>query len=191
MSRGHLNLKEQYQKEVIPAMKKQFGLDNDLAVPRIIKVAVNTGVGRLMTTTSQGKSRDELLTEIKKDFSIITGQWPVERKAKKSVAAFKTRQGMTIGLSATLRGQRMYDFLERLIKIVLPRVRDFRGLSPEAFDERGNLNVGIKEMMVFPEVPPTSSKHLFGLEITIVTATKKKEQSVEMFKLLGFPFKKQ
>jgi len=190
MSGAALKLVQKYKKEVIPEMKKIFHLKNDLAVPKIVKVVVNTGLGRIMMAASQGKVRDELLNDLKKDFSLITGQWPKEGKAKKSISAFKTREGMTIGLSTTLRGKRMNDFLERLIKIVLPRVRDFRGIDQQAFDEKGNLNIGIKEMVVFSEVPAQSSKHLFGLEITAVTSAKTKEQAVELFKLSGFPIKK-
>jgi len=190
MSGANLRLDQKYKKEVVPEMKKIFHLKNNLAVPKIVKVVVNAGIGRIMTTAEQGKARDELLNDLKRDFSLITGQWPKENKAKKSISGFKIRQGMTIGLSATLRGQRMNDFLERLIKIVLPRVRDFRGIDRRAFDEKGNLNIGIKEMLVFPEVPAQSSKHPFGLEISVVTSAKTKEQAVELFKLLGFPLKK-
>jgi large subunit ribosomal protein L5 len=190
MSRSNLGLKQKYQDEAIPELKKKFGLKNSLAVPRIVKVVVNSGIGRTMVATSQGKARDELLEEIKKDVSLITGQWPIERIARESIASFKVREGMPIGLSVTLRGQRMYDFLDRLVKIVLPRVRDFRGLSMNGFDQGGNLNLGVKEVMVFPELPVTSAKHNFGLQITIVVSSKNKEQSVELFKLLGFPLQK-
>lgn len=190
MSGTNLKLNQKYKKEVIPHMQKSFNLKNPMAVPKIIKTVVNTGIGRMMIAASQGKVRDELLQELKKDFGLITGQLPKETKAKKSIAAFKVREGMTIGLSATLRGQRMNDFLEKLIAIVLPRVRDFHGITTNAFDADGNLNLGIKEMVVFPEIPATSSKHSFGLQITVVTNAKTKEQAVELFKLLGFPLKK-
>lgn len=190
MSRSNLGLKQKYQEEAVPELKKMFDVKNNLAVPRIVKVVVNSGIGRVMVMASQGKVRDELLEEIKKDISLITGQWPSERVAQKSIASFKVREGMPIGLSVTLRGQRMYDFLDRLIRTALPRVRDFRGLPMSGFDQKGNLNIGLKEVVVFPELPVTSSKHSFGLQITIVVSSKSKEQSVELFKLLGFPLQK-
>lgn len=186
----HLRLNQKYNKEVVPQMQKAFNLKHALAVPKIIKAVINTGIGRTMTTVAQGKNRDELLQELKKDLSLITGQWPKESQAKQSIASFKTRKGMIIGLSVTLRGKRMYDFLEKVVKMVLPRVRDFHGISLSAFDAAGNLNLGIKEMMVFPELPATSGKHAFGLQITVVTNAKNKEQAVELLKLLGFPLKK-
>lgn len=190
MSGTNLKLNQKYKKEVIPQMQKSFNLKNAMAVPKIVKTVINTGIGRMMIIASQGKVRDELLQELKKDFSLIAGQLPKETKAKKSIAAFKIREGMTIGLSATLRGQRMNDFLEKLIKTVLPRVRDFHGIPMNAFDADGNLNLGIKEMVVFSEIPATSSKHTFGLQITMITNAKTKEQAVELFKLLGFPLSK-
>jgi len=190
MSGTALRLQQKHKKEAVPQMQKTFNLKNALAVPKIVKAVVNTGIGRMMVATAQGKNRDELLQELKKDFSLIVGQWPKETVAKKSISAFKIREGMTVGLAAVLRGQRMYDFLERIIKIVLPRVRDFHGIGPNAFDAKGNLNLGIKEMMVFPEVPAASSRHSFGLQISVITNAKNKEQAVELFKLLGFPIKK-
>ncbi len=190
MSGTNIKLNQKYKKEVIPKMQKDFKLKNEMAVPKIIKTVINVGIGRMLIAASQGKVRDELLQELKKDFSLIAGQLPKETKAKKSIAAFKIREGMTIGLSATLRGQRMKDFLEKLIAIVLPRVRDFHGIPMNAFDAKGNLNLGIKEMVVFPEIPAASSKHAFGLQVTVVTDAKNKEQAVELFKLLGFPLSK-
>ncbi len=190
MSREHIGLEKKYKSEIMPALKKEFNLKNEMAVPKIEKVVINSGIGKILMTAAQGKVRDELLGEIKKDLSFIVGQMPLETKAKKSISSFKIREGMTIGLSATLRGKRMYDFLDRLINIALPRVRDFRGLNNDSFDTKGNLNIGIKDMMAFPEVPATSTRHIFGIQITVVIRSKNKEQAVALCKLAGFPLKK-
>ncbi len=190
MPREHIKLEKRYKTEIIPTFQKEFHLKNEMAVPKIVKVVVNAGIGRILIASAQGKTRDELLNEIKKDFSLIVGQMPLENKAKKSIAGFKIREGMTIGLSATLRSKRMYDFLDRLINVALPRVRDFRGLNKDSFDAKGNLNIGIKDMMAFPEVPPTSTRHIFGLQITVVINSKNKEQAVALCKSIGFPLKK-
>jgi len=190
MPREHLTIEKKYKAEIVPALKKEFHLKNEMAVPKIMKVVVNAGIGRVLLAAAQGKTRDELLGEIKKDFSLIVGQMPLEAKAKKSISGFKTREGMTVGLFATLRGKRMYDFLDRLINIALPRVRDFRGLNKDSFDGKGNLNIGIKDMMAFPEVPPTSTRHIFGMQITVVINSKNKEQAVALCKSIGFPLKK-
>ena len=190
MPEHNIKIDQKYKKEIVPVLIKEFHLKNPMAAPKIVKVVVNTGIGRMLISTAQGKNRDELLNEIKKDFSAIVGQNPLETKARKSISSFKIREGMTIGLSATLRGKRMNDFLDRLINIALPRVRDFRGLSFDSFDEKGNFNIGVKDMMVFPEVPPTSTRHIFGLQITVVINSKSKEQAVALCKLLGFPLKK-
>lgn len=190
MPRDYLKLEKKYKTQIVPELKKEFHLKNEMAVPKMVKVVVNAGIGRILMSSAQGKTRDELLGEIKADFSAIVGQMPLETKARKSIAAFKIREGMTIGLSATLRGKRMYDFLDRLINVALPRVRDFRGLNSNSFDEMGNLNIGIKDMMAFPEVPPTSTRHIFGLQITVVVDSKSKEQAVALCRAVGFPLKK-
>ena len=175
-------LKEKYQKEVVPAMKQKFGYKNDLAVPKIGKVVVNIGTGAY--------SKDEKAQEeISRDLALITGQKPVVTLAKKAISAFKIRQGLPVGLKVTLRGRRMYDFVERLINIVLPRTRDFRGLPVKSIDQKGNLNLGIKEHIIFPEISPEDIKKIFGMEITIATNAKNKERALELFKLLGFPIK--
>ena len=175
-------LKEKYNKIVVPEMKKKFGYENNLAVPRIVKVVVNTGVGSV---------KDEKQLEvIEKHLSLITGQKPSKRPAKKSIASFKVREGALAGYSATLRGQRMYDFLDRLISIAIPRIGDFRGLNPNAVDQSGNFSIGIKEHTIFPEIEEEEIRMIFGLEVTIVTNAKNREQALEFFKLLGFPFKK-
>jgi len=175
-------LKEKYQKEIIPLMKQKFGYKNDLAVPKIKKTVVNVGIGSF--------SKDEKTQEeIAKDLSLITGQKPLVTLAKKSISVFKTREGMPVGLKITLRGKRMYDFIERLINVVLPRTRDFRGLSVKSIDEGGNLTIGIKEHIIFPEISQEDLKRIFGLEITITTNAQNKEKALELFKLMGFPIK--
>lgn len=177
-----LKLKEKYKEQAIPAMKEKFGYKNDLAVPKIVKVVVNTGF-------NPEKKDSKAQEEITRDLALITGQKPAPRQAKKAVSAFKTREGMTIGMAVTLRGKRMYDFLDRLINVVLPRSRDFRGLLEKNVDQGGNLNIGIKEQIVFPEISAESAKNFFGLEIAVVTNAQTRGEGVELFKLLGFPIK--
>ncbi len=183
-----LKLKEKYQKEVIPAIMEKFSYKNPMAVPKIEKVIINTGFGRLIS----GKTGDEskkIYESILEDLTLITGQRPVLKKAKKSVSAFKVREGMFLGATVILRKEKMYDFLERLINIALPRMRDFRGIEQKSFDKRGNLTYGIKEHIIFPEILPEKVKNIFGLEITIVTAAKNKEKGLEFLRLMGFPIK--
>ena len=176
------SIKEKYEKIVIPEMKKKFGYKNSLAAPRIIKVSVATGIGSL---------KDEGKKEIvEKTLAAITGQKPVPNIAKKSIATFKTREGMVIGHSVTLRGNRMYDFLEKLVNVTIPRIRDFRGLDPKAIDTQGNFSIGFKEHTVFPETASDDVRKAFGLGVTIATTAKNKEEAFEFFKLMGFPFKK-
>lgn len=177
-----MSVKEKYKKIAIPEMKKKFGYKNNLAVPRIIKVIVNTGVG---------STRDEKQLEmIEKHLALITGQKPAKRPAKKSIASFKIRKGALSGYIVTLRGQRMYDFLDRMFNIAIPRIGDFRGLKPEAVDEAGNLTIGFKEHTVFPEIGEEDIQLIFGLEVTIVTSAKNHKEALELFRILGFPFKK-
>lgn len=184
-----IKLQEKYQKEAIPKMKEKFGYRNNMAVPKIRKVVANVGFGKEITQkTSEEKKK--FYNSILEDLSLICGQKPVLRKAKKSVSGFKIRQGMPVGGICTLRGKKMYDFLERLIHVALPRSRDFKGLDPKSIDQEGNLTVGIKEHIIFPEVSPEKAKHIFGFEITVVTDAKKKEEGLELFRLLGFPIKK-
>ena len=175
-------ISEIYKKKVIPAMQAKFGYNNIWAVPHIEKVVVNMGVGKLRDE----KDREE----VKKFLRLITGQEPSTRPAKKAIAAFKTREGLVIGYQVTLRGSRMQDFISRLINVALPRMRDFRGLEKAAFDNRGNLTIGIKEYIVFPEMIGEDYKLLFGLEATIVTTAAKREEGIELLRLLGFPIKK-
>jgi len=177
------DLKDKYTKEVIPKMKEKFGYKNNLAAPRIKKAVVNIGIGSIL---KDEKGQDF----ISRDLSLITGQKPVPTLAKKAISGFKTRQGMVVGLKVTLRGKRMFDFLSRLINIALPRTRDFRGLPPQSVDQGGNLSIGIKEHIVFPEILPEEVKKIFGLEITIVSNAKNREEAIELFRLLGFPIQK-
>ncbi|MDP3770511.1 MAG: 50S ribosomal protein L5 [bacterium] len=177
-----LHIQEKYKKNVIPAMREKFGYRNVMAVPKIHKVVVSMGIGRLRDEKEQ--------QEVKKYLRLITGQEPSPRPAKKAIAAFKTREGLIIGYQVTLRGKRMYDFVSRLIDTALPRTRDFRGINETSFDGRGNLTIGIKEYIVFPEMIGEDYRFLFGMEVTIVTTAKKREQGIELLKLIGFPIKK-
>jgi len=183
-----LRLSEKYKKEVIPAMREKFGYKNDMAVPKIKKVIVNTGFGRMVIgkTSKEGEKTQKYIFN---SLALITGQKPQRREAKKSISSFKLRKGMTVGARVSLGGKRMYGFLEKLIWLVLPRTRDFKGLSPEAFDKEGNLTIGFKEYTPFPEITPGKEKGIFGLEVTVVTTAKNKEEGIELLKLMGFPIK--
>jgi len=183
-----LKLKEKYQKEIIPQMMKEFGYKNPMAVPKIKKVVINTSFGRLVA----GKTAEEqkkIYTTILDDLSLICGQRSVLTEAKKSIAGFKIREGMPIGAIVTLRGNKMYDFLERLIHIAFPRSRDFHGIEKKSFDRKGNLTVGIKESIVFPEISPERAKTIFGFEITLVTSVKSREEGINFLKTMGFPIR--
>ena len=164
-------------------MKEKFGYKNNMAVPRIEKVIINTGIGRF-------RENKNAIEEIEKVLTLISGQHPVFTQAKKAIANFKTRLGMKVGLKVTLRGQRMYDFLEKLISFALPRSRDFRGLEQKSVDQKGNLTVGIKEHMIFSEISHEEVKTIFGLEVCISTNAKSREEGLELFRLMGFPIKK-
>jgi len=183
-----IRLPEKYKKEVIPQMMEEFGYKNIMAVPKIEKVVVNTGFGRLITDKTSEEQK-KIFEAILEDLSLITGQRPVLTRAKKSISGFKIRQGLPIGAEVTLRGKRMFDFLERLINIALPRSRDFQGIDLKSFDKKGNLTIAIREHITFPEILPEKAKNIFGLEITVVTTAKKREEGVELLKLLGFPIK--
>lgn len=181
-----MRLKEKYIKEAIPQMKEKFGYKSSMAVPRIEKVVVNTGFGRLVV----GKTGDEqrkICEAVLGDLALICGQKAVLTRAKKAISSFKTRQGMAIGARVTLRGQKMYDFLERVINIGLPRSRDFQGISLKSFDEKGNLTFAVKEQIIFPEISPEKIRNVFGLEITIATTAKNKEEGIRLLKILGVP----
>ncbi len=180
----HPRLLEKYRKEVVPAMREKFGYKSIMAVPKIEKVVINVGFGRRAVVKETAA-----IEKIEKDLAKLTGQKPVVRKAKKSIAGFKVRQGMEIGAMITLRGKRMYDFIDRLISIALPRSRDFHGLDPKSFDKQGSLSIGIKEHSIFPEITYESLKDIFGLEISVVTTAKSQKEGMELLKLMGFPIK--
>src|SRR6187455_3264051 len=175
-------LKEKYKKEIAPALAKEFEITNPMAIPKIEKVVVNMGLGE---ASANAKVLDVAAEELK----VITGQKPVITKAKKSIAAFKLRQGMAIGTMVTLRGARMYEFLDRLISVALPRVRDFRGVSGRAFDGRGNYNIGVKEQLIFPEIDFNKVDKTRGMNISIVTTAQNDEQARSLLKALGMPFR--
>jgi len=183
-----LRLQEKYKKEVMPAMMEKFGYKNPMAVPKIEKVVVNTGLGREVVNKSSDEQK-KIYDSVLRDLALITGQYPVLTKAKKAISAFSIREGIPIGAKVTLRKDKMYDFLEKLINITFPRTRDFWGISPKAVDKNGNLTVGVKEHIVFPEIVPEKVKKIFGLEITIVTTTNIREQGIELLRLMGFPIK--
>jgi large subunit ribosomal protein L5 len=184
LTRNKMNrLKEKYIKEIAPALEKEFGVKNVNAVPKLMKIVVNSGVGAAI------KSK-ELMEQIKRDMATITGQATTVRQAHLSVASFAVRQGMPVGLKVTLRGDRMYAFLDRLVSVVLPRFRDFRGVPAKGFDAHGNFTLGIVDQTVFPEIDITKSKP-FGFEITMVTSSKNKEHSFKLVELLGMPFEKE
>ncbi|HEY0426859.1 MAG TPA: 50S ribosomal protein L5 [Pyrinomonadaceae bacterium] len=175
-------LKDRYKNEIAPALAKEFGIGNPMAIPRIEKVVVNMGIGEAI---SNGKILDTAAEELRS----ITGQKPVITKAKKSIAAFKLRQNMPIGTMVTLRGERMYEFLDRLISVALPRVRDFRGISGKAFDGRGNYTLGIREQLIFPEIDFNKVDKTRGMNISIVTTAKTDEQARSLLKAMGMPFR--
>lgn len=171
-----------YRKEVVPALRKEFGYKTAMAVPKIIKVVLNVGVGRI--------AKDEkLLSVIERDLALIAGQKPAPTFAKKSIASFKLREGMKIGYKITLRGKRMYDFIDRLINVALPRMRDFRGLNPKSFDGKSAYNIGITEHSIFPEIHYESLREVFSLEIAVVTSARQQEEAAALLRLIGFPFK--
>ncbi len=182
------HLLEKYKKEVIPAMMKKFDYKNPMAVPKVEKVLFNVGFGALLsgkTGADRKKAQEYILTTI----SDIAGQKATLRQAKKSISTFKLRKGMPVGAAVTLRGRRMFDALERIIHIIMPRTRDFRGISQKNFDKRGNLTIGFKDYISFPEVVVEKEKGIFGLEITITTSAKSKEQGIGLLKFMGFPIK--
>lgn len=183
-----IKLKEKYIKEVIPQMMEEFGYKNKMAVPKIEKVIINTGFGRFVSGQG-GEEQKKFQTAILEDLILISGQKPILNKAKESISSFKIREGLPIGASVTLRGKRMFDFLERLIHITLPRSRDFQGIDQKSFDKQGNLTIGLKEQIAFPEILPEKAKNIFGLEMTVVTNAKTREKGIELFKSMGFPIK--
>ncbi len=176
-------LKDKYEAEAAPALQKAFNYKSVMQTPRLEKIVLNMGVG-------DAKENAKAIENAVQDMSVIAGQKPVVTKAKRSVAAFKLREGMNIGCKVTLRGQRMYEFLDRLISIALPRVRDFRGISPNSFDGHGNFAMGVKEQLIFPEVDYDSIDKIRGMDIIIVTTAETDEEARELLRLLGMPFRK-
>ncbi|MDH4218604.1 MAG: 50S ribosomal protein L5 [Candidatus Aminicenantes bacterium] len=174
-------LLERYKKEVVPELQKELSIKNKMAVPRLEKIVINVGAGEAIQNI---KSLDTAKTEL----SLITGQWPAVGRAKKSISSFKLRKGQPIACYVTLRGKRMYEFYDRLVNVVLPRVRDFRGVSSRSFDGKGNYTLGMKEQLVFPEIDYTKVERPRGMNITIVTSAEKNEHAFVLLKKLGMPF---
>lgn len=178
-----MNLKERYQKDIVPALMEKFSYKSVMQVPRLEKIVINMGV-------SDVKDNSKALDSAMKDLTQITGQKPIITKAKKSIAAFKLREGMNIGCKVTLRSKKMYDFATRLFNVALPRVRDFKGVSDKSFDGRGNYSFGIKEQMIFPEIEYDKVDKTRGMDVIIVTTAKTNEEAKALLELLGLPFEK-
>jgi len=174
-------LKDRYREEIVPALLEEFGYRNVMEVPRLQKIVVNVGLGEALQDV-------KALDAAARDIAIITGQKPIITRAKKSIAVFKLREGNPIGVKVTLRGNRMYDFLDRMCNIALPRRRDFRGVSPDSFDGRGNYSLGFREQLVWPEIDYDSIDKIRGMEVTIVTTAKNDEEARRLLQLLGMPF---
>lgn len=175
-------LKDKYTNEIVPAMMKEFSYNNIMQVPKIHKIVLNVGLGEAIQNI-------KLLDAAQKEFSMVTGQKPVVTKAKKSIASFKLRQGMPIGCKVTLRGNRMYEFLDRLISVALPRIRDFRGVSGKSFDGRGNYSLGLKEQFIFPEIDYDKVEMVHGLDVAICTSAKTDKESKALLRYFGIPFR--
>ncbi len=176
-------LRERYEKEVVPQLMKEFGFDNPMQVPRLEKIVINVGVGEAL---DNAKALDHAV----EDIATITGQRPIVTRARKSIANFKLREGRAIGVKVTLRGERMWAFLDRLINVALPRTRDFRGVSPDSFDGRGNYTLGVREQLIFPEIDYDKIDKVRGFEVTIVTTAPNDEQGRRLLELLGMPFRR-
>ena len=176
-------LRERYEKEVVPALKKEFGYGNVMAVPKLEKIVVGVGL-------SEARDNVKVVDTASEEIAAITGQKPLVRRAKKSISNFKLRAGMPIGIKVTLRGERMYEFLDRLISAAIPRIRDFRGLEPKGFDGNGNYNLGLTEQHIFLEINLEKSEKVRGLNVSICTTAKKDEEARALLEALGFPFKK-
>ncbi|MCI0338338.1 MAG: 50S ribosomal protein L5 [Acidobacteria bacterium] len=175
-------LKERYVKEIVPALAREFGYKNPMSIPKLEKIVINMGLGEAIQNA-------KVLDAAVNDLATITGQKPVITKAKKSIAAFKLREGMSIGAVVTLRGERMYEFLDRFVSIALPRVRDFRGVSPKAFDGRGNYTIGLRDQLIFPEIDFGKIDKARGMNVCIVTTAKSDEEARSLLRHLGMPFR--
>lgn len=181
-------LREKYNKEVIPAMMKKFGYKNRMAVLKIQKVVLNTCYGKTISGKT-GSEKEKIQNFILSDLALIAGQRPALLKSKKSIAGFKLRENLEIAAKVTLRKDKMWDFIERFISLSLPRTRDFKGIDPKSIDKKGNLNMGFKEHISFPEIFTEKEKTIFGFQVTFTTNAKSKEEGLELYKLLGFPIK--
>jgi large subunit ribosomal protein L5 len=175
-------LKDRYAAEIVPALRERFGYDNIMQVPRVAKLTLNMGVG-------EAKTNAKLLDDAVAEMTLISGQHPVVTKARRSIASFKLREGMSIGCKVTLRGERMYEMLDRLVSVALPRIRDFRGISPGQFDGRGNFSMGIREQTIFPEIDYDTVDQLRGMNITITTTATSDDEGRALLSLLGMPFR--
>jgi len=178
-----MRLKEKYKKDIVKSLSEKFSYDNRFLIPRLEKVVLNVGFGHHF-------KEKEYIASVEKGLTKLGGQKIVFTKAKKSISAFKIREGLVIGAKVSLRGDRMYDFVDKLVNITFPRVRDFRGISEKAVDRNGNLTVGFKEYVCFPEIHVEDIDHVFGLEVCLATSAKNREEGLELFRLIGFPFKK-
>ncbi|MEK7520580.1 MAG: 50S ribosomal protein L5 [Patescibacteria group bacterium] len=181
-----VNIEKAYKETMVKKMRETLNLPNVFMAPKIEKVVINIGVGKMR---QQPQFDEKILPEITKSLSLISGQKPALTRAKKSIAGFKVREGDIVGLKTTLRGKRMYDFLDRLVNAALPRVRDFRGISQNSVDAKGNLTIGVKEHTVFPEIDTDVSHFAFGLEISVVVRARKREDAIELYKLMRIPLK--
>ena len=175
-------LKDRYAAEIVPALRERFGYDNIMQVPRVSKLTLNMGVG-------EAKTNAKLLDDAVAEMTLISGQHPVVTKARRSIASFKLREGMSIGCKVTLRGERMFEMLDRLVSVALPRIRDFRGISPDQFDGRGNFSMGIREQTIFPEIDYDTVDQLRGMNITITTTATTDDEGRALLSLLGLPFR--
>jgi large subunit ribosomal protein L5 len=175
-------LKDRYNDEIVPALKERFGIENPMRIPRLEKIVVNMGVG-------EASQNSRALDGAMEDLAKITGQKAQMRRARKSIAGFKIREGMPVGARVTLRGERMWEFLDRLVSVALPRVRDFRGISPSSFDGRGNYALGLREQLIFPEISYDAIDTTRGLDVAVVTTTESDEEARELLRLLGMPFR--
>ena len=175
-------LRERYQREIVPALAKEYSYKNVMAIPKLEKIVVNIGMGEAIQNA-------KLLDAAVDELGLITGQRPVVTRAKKSIASFKLRKGMTIGCMVTLRGERMYEFLDRMVSIALPRVRDFRGLSTKSFDGRGNYTIGLRDQLIFPEIDYAKVNKIKGMNITLATTAKTDDEARTLLRLLGIPFR--
>jgi large subunit ribosomal protein L5 len=175
-------LKDRYNEEIAPALKEQFGIENPMRIPRLEKIVVNMGVG-------EASQNSRALDGAMEDLATITGQKAQMRRARKSIAGFKIREGMPVGARVTLRGERMWEFLDRLISVALPRVRDFRGISPNSFDGHGNYALGLREQLIFPEISYDAIDATRGLDVAVVTTTESDQEARELLRLLGMPFR--